>query len=141
RLLKFTVERMVEAHEAAGAAHVITQELWIDQPGHLLGTARMGRPRNIGRGFLRKDPRRRQRLHRRRQHLRHFWFGEPHLHYQRLAVAGGQESRRTGLCPKGTVMTTSSDRRLSVPPRHTKPPRPLTDREHDILLRIAANLI
>jgi choline dehydrogenase-like flavoprotein len=42
RLLKFTVERMVEAHEAAGAAHVITQELWIDQPGHLLGTARMG---------------------------------------------------------------------------------------------------
>ena len=42
RLLRFTVERMVEAHEAAGAAHVITQELWIDQPGHLLGTARMG---------------------------------------------------------------------------------------------------
>ena len=42
KLLKFTVERMVEAHEAAGATHVITQELWIDQPGHLLGTARMG---------------------------------------------------------------------------------------------------
>ena len=38
-------------------------------------------------------------------------------------------------------MTTSSDRRLSVPPRHTKPPRPLTDREHDILLRIADTLI
>lgn len=42
KLLKFTVERMVEAHRAAGATHVITQELWIDQPGHLLGTARMG---------------------------------------------------------------------------------------------------
>jgi choline dehydrogenase-like flavoprotein len=42
KLLKHTVARMVEAHEAAGAQHVITQELWIDQPGHLLGTARMG---------------------------------------------------------------------------------------------------
>jgi choline dehydrogenase-like flavoprotein len=42
KLLTFTVERMVEAHRAAGATHVITQELWIDQPGHLLGTARMG---------------------------------------------------------------------------------------------------
>ncbi|GLP76697.1 choline dehydrogenase [Mycobacterium antarcticum] len=42
KLLKHTVARMVEAHEAAGATHVITQELWIDQPGHLLGTARMG---------------------------------------------------------------------------------------------------
>ena len=42
KLLKFTVARMVEAHEAAGATHIITQELWIDQPGHLLGTARMG---------------------------------------------------------------------------------------------------
>ena len=75
-----------------------------------------------------KDPRRRQPLHRRRQHLRHVWFGEPHLHDQRPGAAGGQESRRTGLGPKGTVMTTSSDRRLSVPPRHTTPPRPLTDR-------------
>jgi choline dehydrogenase-like flavoprotein len=36
------VERMVEAHKAAGARRIITQELWIDQPGHLLGTARMG---------------------------------------------------------------------------------------------------
>jgi choline dehydrogenase-like flavoprotein len=42
KMLKFAVERMVELHEAAGAKHVITQELWIDQPGHLLGTARMG---------------------------------------------------------------------------------------------------
>jgi choline dehydrogenase-like flavoprotein len=42
KLLKFTVERMVEAHKAAGAKRVITQELWVDQPGHLLGTARMG---------------------------------------------------------------------------------------------------
>jgi choline dehydrogenase-like flavoprotein len=42
KILKFTVERMVEAHEAAGATRIITQELWVDQPGHLLGTARMG---------------------------------------------------------------------------------------------------
>jgi choline dehydrogenase-like flavoprotein len=41
-LLKWTVERMVELHKAAGATKIITQELWIDQPGHLLGTARMG---------------------------------------------------------------------------------------------------
>ena len=41
-LLKWTVERMVELHQAAGAKEIITQELWIDQPGHLLGTARMG---------------------------------------------------------------------------------------------------
>ena len=41
-LLKWTVERMVELHKAAGATRIVTQELWIDQPGHLLGTARMG---------------------------------------------------------------------------------------------------
>lgn len=41
-ILKFTVERMVELHKAAGAIKIITQELWVDQPGHLLGTARMG---------------------------------------------------------------------------------------------------
>jgi choline dehydrogenase-like flavoprotein len=29
-------------HEAAGAAETQSIELWIDQPGHLLGTARMG---------------------------------------------------------------------------------------------------
>ena len=33
---------MVEAHQAAGATRIFTQELWVDQPGHLLGTARMG---------------------------------------------------------------------------------------------------
>ncbi len=42
KLLKYTVDRMVEAHQVAGATEIITQELWIDQPGHLLGTARMG---------------------------------------------------------------------------------------------------
>ncbi|KAF0962362.1 GMC family oxidoreductase [Rhodococcus sp. T7] len=42
KILKYTVERMVELHKAAGAKQIITQELWIDQPGHLLGTARMG---------------------------------------------------------------------------------------------------
>ncbi|GAB93058.1 GMC family oxidoreductase [Gordonia rhizosphera] len=42
KILRFTVDRMVEAHQAAGAARIITQELWVDQPGHLLGTARMG---------------------------------------------------------------------------------------------------
>lgn len=42
KLLRYTVDRMVEAHQAAGATRIITQELWVDQPGHLLGTARMG---------------------------------------------------------------------------------------------------
>jgi choline dehydrogenase-like flavoprotein len=42
KILKFTVDRMVEAHEAAGATRIFTTELWVDQPGHLLGTARMG---------------------------------------------------------------------------------------------------
>lgn len=42
KILKYTVERMVELHKAAGAKQIITQELWVDQPGHLLGTARMG---------------------------------------------------------------------------------------------------
>ncbi len=41
-LLKFTVDRMVELHKAAGATKILTQEIWVDQPGHLLGTARMG---------------------------------------------------------------------------------------------------
>jgi hypothetical protein len=38
-------------------------------------------------------------------------------------------------------MTSSSSQRLSVPPRHTKPPRPLTDDEQATLLRIADTLI
>lgn len=42
KVLQYTVDRMVEAHQAAGAVRIITQELWVDQPGHLLGTARMG---------------------------------------------------------------------------------------------------
>ena len=42
RILRFAVERMTELHEAAGAAEVFPVELWTDQPGHLLGTARMG---------------------------------------------------------------------------------------------------
>jgi choline dehydrogenase-like flavoprotein len=40
--LKFTVERMEELHRASGAVKTFSTELWIDQPGHLLGTARMG---------------------------------------------------------------------------------------------------
>jgi choline dehydrogenase-like flavoprotein len=32
----------VELHKAAGAVKILTQEIWVDQPGHLLGTARMG---------------------------------------------------------------------------------------------------
>jgi choline dehydrogenase-like flavoprotein len=40
--LKFTVARMEEIHQASGAAETFATELWTDQPGHLLGTARMG---------------------------------------------------------------------------------------------------
>jgi hypothetical protein len=39
------------------------------------------------------------------------------------------------------MSTASSDRRLSVPPRRTTPPRPLSDDEHTTLLRIADTLI
>jgi choline dehydrogenase-like flavoprotein len=42
RMLRFNVARMEQAHDAAGAAERVSTELWIDQPGHLLGTARMG---------------------------------------------------------------------------------------------------
>ena len=42
KILRFTVARMTELHEAAGAAETYPVELWTDQPGHLLGTARMG---------------------------------------------------------------------------------------------------
>jgi len=41
-ILKFTVDRMVELHKAAGATTILTQDIWVDQPGHLMGTARMG---------------------------------------------------------------------------------------------------
>jgi choline dehydrogenase-like flavoprotein len=33
---------MEEIHHASGAAETFATELWTDQPGHLLGTARMG---------------------------------------------------------------------------------------------------
>jgi choline dehydrogenase-like flavoprotein len=42
RNLRFTVDRMREAHEASRAEMTFATELWVDQPGHLLGTARMG---------------------------------------------------------------------------------------------------
>lgn len=41
--LAFALARMTEMHEAAGARHIIKTPLWREQPGHLLGTARMGR--------------------------------------------------------------------------------------------------
>lgn len=46
RNLKFAVKRMEELHEVAGAKTKISTELWIDQPGHLMGTARMGNDSN-----------------------------------------------------------------------------------------------
>jgi choline dehydrogenase-like flavoprotein len=42
KILKFTVDRMRELHEVAGATRTFEVELWVDQPGHLMGTARMG---------------------------------------------------------------------------------------------------
>jgi hypothetical protein len=35
------MQRMEEIHAASGAAETFPVELWVDQPGHLLGTARM----------------------------------------------------------------------------------------------------
>lgn len=40
--LNFTLDRMTEMHEAAGAAHIFRHPIWKDQPGHILGTARTG---------------------------------------------------------------------------------------------------
>jgi choline dehydrogenase-like flavoprotein len=40
--LSFALDRMAEMHEAAGARHIARTPLWMEQPGHLLGTARMG---------------------------------------------------------------------------------------------------
>ncbi|HET7119737.1 MAG TPA: GMC family oxidoreductase [Solirubrobacterales bacterium] len=42
KILRFCNERMQEIHAEMGAAHTVDIPLWIDQPGHLLGTARMG---------------------------------------------------------------------------------------------------
>ncbi len=40
--LKHSVASMTELHLASGAQSTVPVELWLDQPGHLLGTARMG---------------------------------------------------------------------------------------------------
>ncbi|MCB1378544.1 MAG: GMC family oxidoreductase [Alphaproteobacteria bacterium] len=40
--LAYSLERMVEMHETAGARFISQTPLWREQPGHLLGTARMG---------------------------------------------------------------------------------------------------
>jgi len=40
--LRFALARMEELHRASGATRTVPVELWIDQPGHLMGTARMG---------------------------------------------------------------------------------------------------
>lgn len=42
KIQRFTIDRMTEAHIAAGAKKVIPVELMPGEPGHLLGTARMG---------------------------------------------------------------------------------------------------
>ncbi len=42
KILRFAVQRMEEIHAASGAVETFPVELWVDQPGHLLGTARMG---------------------------------------------------------------------------------------------------
>lgn len=42
RLLAFAVDRMQEIHDASGAVRTVRVPLVPDQPGHLLGTARMG---------------------------------------------------------------------------------------------------
>jgi choline dehydrogenase-like flavoprotein len=42
RQLAFLLDRMDEAHHAAGARRTVRLPLATDQPGHLLGTARMG---------------------------------------------------------------------------------------------------
>jgi choline dehydrogenase-like flavoprotein len=42
RNLDFTLDRMTEMHEAAGAVRVFRRPLWKEAPGHILGTARCG---------------------------------------------------------------------------------------------------
>jgi choline dehydrogenase-like flavoprotein len=42
KILDFTLERMTEMHQAAGATHTLRKPLWREAPGHILGTARMG---------------------------------------------------------------------------------------------------
>jgi choline dehydrogenase-like flavoprotein len=43
RNLDFQLDRMAEAHRAAGAIETHDLPLWVATPGHLLGTVRMGR--------------------------------------------------------------------------------------------------
>lgn len=45
KLLRFSIDRMQELHQASGATRSFPVELWRDQPGHMLGTARMGNDR------------------------------------------------------------------------------------------------
>lgn len=45
KLLRFSLNRMEELHQAAGVRSTFAQELWHDLPGHILGTARMGSDR------------------------------------------------------------------------------------------------
>ena len=45
RLLAFTLERLTDIHRASGTTRTIAIPLMPDQPGHLLGTARMGTDR------------------------------------------------------------------------------------------------
>ncbi len=42
RLMSFNLDRIEEAHLAAGAVKTFRTDLWPSQPGHLLGTAKMG---------------------------------------------------------------------------------------------------
>lgn len=42
KLLAFAAERLVDIHRASGSVRTVTLPLVPDQPGHLLGTARMG---------------------------------------------------------------------------------------------------
>ena len=42
KLLQFSLDRMQELHDASGATATFPVEIWVDTPGHLLGTARMG---------------------------------------------------------------------------------------------------
>lgn len=41
--LDFVLARMADMHKAAAADHVFSHPLWKEAPGHLLGTARMGK--------------------------------------------------------------------------------------------------
>ncbi|CUR56129.1 putative glucose dehydrogenase [metagenome] len=45
KILRFSLEKMTELHQASGAQEIFPVEIWRDQPGHMLGTARMGRDR------------------------------------------------------------------------------------------------